>query len=35
MENDTVTIRQRDTMQQERINISDLHQYLHKALGPR
>src|SRR5215217_4755223 len=35
MQDDTVTIRSRDTMQQERINISDLNQYLHKALGRR
>jgi glycyl-tRNA synthetase len=35
MQDDTVTIRSRDTMQQERINISDLNQYLHKALGYR
>ena len=35
MQDDTVTVRHRDTMQQERINISDLHQYLHKALGRR
>jgi glycyl-tRNA synthetase len=35
MQDDTVTIRYRDTMQQERINISDLNQYLHKALGRR
>ena len=35
MQDDTVTIRYRDTMQQERINISDLNQYLHKALGHR
>jgi glycyl-tRNA synthetase len=33
MQDDTVTVRHRNTMQQERINISDLHQYLHKALG--
>ncbi|MDQ3806725.1 MAG: glycine--tRNA ligase [Thermoproteota archaeon] len=35
MQDDTVTIRYRDTMQQERINISDLHKYLHRALGRR
>jgi glycyl-tRNA synthetase len=35
MQDDTVTVRHRNTMQQERINISDLHQYLHKALGRR
>ena len=35
MQDDTVTVRHRDTMEQERINISDLHQYLHKALGRR
>ena len=32
MQDDTVTVRHRDTMEQERINISDLHQYLHNAL---
>jgi glycyl-tRNA synthetase len=35
MQDDTVTVRHRDTMQQERINISDLRQYLHNALGRR
>jgi glycyl-tRNA synthetase len=35
MQDETVTIRYRDTMQQERINISDLHKYLHRALGRR
>ncbi len=31
MEDDTVTVRHRDTMQQERIKIADLYQYFHKA----
>jgi glycyl-tRNA synthetase len=35
MQDDTVTVRQRDTMQQERIKVSDLHQFLHKAFSPR
>jgi glycyl-tRNA synthetase len=32
LENDTVTIRDRDTMQQERISISDLKQKIHDSL---
>ncbi|MBR2323701.1 MAG: glycine--tRNA ligase, partial [Clostridia bacterium] len=32
MENDTVTIRNRDTMQQERIHISEIKDYIEKAL---
>jgi glycyl-tRNA synthetase (class II) len=33
MQDDSVTLRHRDTMQQERINISYLRQYLHNALS--
>ncbi|MBQ5739790.1 MAG: glycine--tRNA ligase, partial [Oscillospiraceae bacterium] len=32
MENDTVTIRNRDTMQQERIHISEIKDYIEKSL---
>ncbi|MFL6371804.1 MAG: His/Gly/Thr/Pro-type tRNA ligase C-terminal domain-containing protein, partial [Nitrososphaera sp.] len=32
MQDDTVTIRHRDTMEQVRVKISDLHQYLRKAV---
>jgi glycyl-tRNA synthetase len=35
MQDDTVTVRNRDTMQQERIKIADLYEYLHKAVGLR
>jgi glycyl-tRNA synthetase len=35
MQDDSVTLRHRDTMQQERINISYLSQYLHNALRHR
>ena len=32
MDDDTVTVRYRDTMQQERIKVSELQQFLQKAL---
>jgi glycyl-tRNA synthetase len=32
MEDDTVTVRYRDTMQQERIKVSELQQFLQNAL---
>jgi glycyl-tRNA synthetase len=32
LEDDSVTVRQRDTMQQERIKISELKEYLHRSL---
>jgi len=35
MQDETVTVRHRDTMQQERIKIDDLYEYLHKAVGLR
>ena len=34
LENNTVTIRERDTMQQIRINISELPAYIHKGIKP-
>ena len=35
MQDDSVTLRHRDTMQQERINIAYLSEYLHNALRRR
>ena len=35
MKDDTVTVRHRDTMQQERLKIPDLPQFLHSALARR
>ena len=34
LENNTVTIRERDTMKQERIKISELASYIHKGIKP-
>ena len=34
LENNTVTIRERDTMKQERIKISELEAYIHKGIKP-
>jgi glycyl-tRNA synthetase len=33
LENNTVTVRDRDSMQQERVNIDELQQYLSERLG--
>ena len=35
MQDDSVTLRHRDTMEQERINIAYLSEYLHNALRRR